>query len=392
MVEHTRAHATTRRTSDRSTPAERDAMRRALDAALRGPRSRNPQVGCLLLAADGAVLSEGRHRGAGTPHAEIDALAGADPARVRGATAVVTLEPCNHTGRTGPCSRALADAGVARVVFASRDPGGASAGGAEALRRAGVDVVDLAAEAEAETETADAASASGLDSASAVPTAHALAARADELIAPWAVAHALGRPHVTLKWAQSLDGRAAAADGTSQWISGPESRADVHERRAQADAIVAGTGTILADDAALTARNPDGSLRDEQPVPVVVGTRPIPATARVRSHPHEPILAVPDERGLRGVLDDLEDRGLHRVLVEGGPTLASAFLAAGLVDRILVYQAPIVLGGPRTATGDAGVATLAAAPRFAFTNVRRLGDDLLLVAEPPSPSHARSDA
>src|SRR5690606_16165638 len=161
----------------------------------------------------------------------------------RGATAVVTLEPCNHTGRTGPCALALIEAGVSRVIYSLDDPGAVSGGGADRLRAAGVDV-----------ETGEQVD------------------RAHELNADWLTAQRRGRPQFTVKWAQRLDGRAAAADGTSQWITGPEARADVHRRRAAADAIVVGTGTILTDDPALTARDGD-ALYDHQPIPVVIGSR-----------------------------------------------------------------------------------------------------------------------
>ena len=240
------------------TEAESSAMTRALELARRGPRGLNPQVGAVILSPAGEVIAEGWHQGSGTAHAEVDALSKLPVGAARGATAVVTLEPCNHTGRTGPCALALIDAGVSRVVFALDDPGAASGGGAERLRSAGIEVVS--------GEQADAATA---------------------VIADWLAVQRLGRPHVTVKWAQSLDGRAAADDGTSQWITGPDARADVHRRRAAADAIVIGTGTLLADDPALTARDGD-ALFPDQPVPVVIGSRETPPDAAVHRHPHEP--------------------------------------------------------------------------------------------------------
>ncbi|MDL5352512.1 bifunctional diaminohydroxyphosphoribosylaminopyrimidine deaminase/5-amino-6-(5-phosphoribosylamino)uracil reductase RibD, partial [Microbacterium sp. zg-YB36] len=184
-----------------ATDRERDAMRRALALAVRGPRGVNPQVGAVLLSPDGTVLAEGWHRGAGTDHAEVDALRKLAPGAARGATAVVTLEPCNHTGRTGPCAAALIAAGVARVVYAVADPGEASSGGAARLAAAGVEV-----------------------------EAGVLSDEGRALLDSWLTVQRLGRPHVTVKWAQSLDGRAAAADGTSQWITGPAAREDVHRR------------------------------------------------------------------------------------------------------------------------------------------------------------------
>lgn len=335
-----------------ATAAERAAMARALDIARRGPRGVNPQVGAVILSPSGDVLAEGWHRGAGTPHAEVDALSKLAPDQLRGATAVVTLEPCNHTGRTGPCAQALIDAGVARVLYALDDPGVVSGGGAERMRAAGLDV-----------EAGEQAGA------------------AEALIGDWLTVQRLGRPHVTVKWAQSLDGRAAAADGSSQWITGPAARADVHRRRAAADAIVVGTGTVLADDPALTARDGD-ALLPHQPIPVVIGARMTPADAAVRRHPHEPWFYA--EHDLMAVLADLRERGVQRVFVEGGPTLASAFLAAGLVDRVLAYVAPVLIGGPRLAVTDIGVTSIGEARRLRVDEWLPLGADLLAVAHPLS--------
>ncbi|MDR6866250.1 diaminohydroxyphosphoribosylaminopyrimidine deaminase/5-amino-6-(5-phosphoribosylamino)uracil reductase [Microbacterium resistens] len=334
--------------------AERDAMARALDLARRGPRGVNPQVGAVILSPAGDVLAEGWHRGAGTPHAEVDALSRLAAGDAAGATAVVTLEPCNHTGRTGPCALALIEAGVARVVYALDDPGATSGGGAERLRQAGVEI-----------------------------EGGVLADEAKALISDWLEVQRLGRPHVTVKWAQSIDGRAAAADGSSQWITGPEARADVHRRRADADAIVVGTGTLLADDPALTARDGD-ALFDRQPIPVVVGARGIPADAAVRRHPR-PVLHHP-EHDLHALLADLRDRGVQRVFVEGGPTLASAFIAAGLADTVLAYLAPVLLGGPRLALTDIGVTTIGEARRLRVHEWLTLGPDLLAVAHPLTPT------
>ena len=334
--------------------AERAAMARALELAARGPRSRNPQVGAVILSPEGEVLAEGWHRGAGTAHAEVDALSRLPEGGARGATAVVTLEPCNHTGLTGPCSEALIAAGVARVVYAIADPGKTSGGGGERLRAAGVEVE------------------SGV-----------LADEAGAFLAPWITSFRLGRPHVTVKWAQSLDGRAAATDGTSQWITGAEARADVHRRRAEADAIVVGTGTLLADDPQLTARI-DGELAAAQPVPVVIGTSRVPATAAVHRHPANATVGgqplIYPTHDLAAVLADLRDRGLHRVFVEGGPTLVSAFLRAGLADRLLVYVAPVLLGGPRLSLDDIGVGTIGDARRLVIDRTTALGDDVLFEA------------
>lgn len=328
------------------------AMLRALDLAANGPATGvNPRVGCVILDAGDTVIAEGWHRGAGTPHAEVDALSHLPAGTARGATAVVTLEPCNHTGRTGPCSIALIDAGITRVVYAVSDPGTHSSGGAARLRAAGIRVEG------------------GLR-----------AAAGESFLGEWLVAARLGRPFVTLKWASSLDGRAAAADGSSRWITGPAARTDVHRHRSAADAIVVGTGTVLADNPSLTARDASGALLPDQPVPVVIGRRAIPADAALHAHPHAPLFFTGDS--LVDVLTDLHDRGIRSAFVEGGPTLASAFVAAGLVDEYLVYLAPTLLGGPRLALGDIGVAGIGEQRLLSLHSLDRLGDDILVVARP----------
>lgn len=330
---------------------EWQAMGRATELALLGPRGINPQVGAVVLSPTGESLAEGWHRGAGNPHAEIEALSRLSPEDARGATIVVTLEPCNHTGRTGPCAVALLEAGISRVVYAVADPAEPSSGGAERLRSHGVDV-----------------------------EAGVRADEVTEMLDSWLTVVRLGRPFVTVKWAQSLDGRAAADDGTSKWITGPDARADVHRRRASADAIVVGTGTVLADDPALTARLADGELAESQPLPVVIGNRAVPPDAALRRHPRGVLEA--GTQDLHQVLDDLRERGVQSVFVEGGPTLASAFVRSGLADRVLTYIAPVLLGGEKTAIGDIGVSTMAEARRLTLTGIERLGDDVLLIAEP----------
>ncbi|WSG12163.1 bifunctional diaminohydroxyphosphoribosylaminopyrimidine deaminase/5-amino-6-(5-phosphoribosylamino)uracil reductase RibD [Nonomuraea sp. NBC_01738] len=207
-------------------PGDGVRMARAVELAAlgHGTTSPNPVVGCVVLDAAGNPAGEGHHAHAGGPHAEVVALEAAGE-RARGGTAYVTLEPCDHTGRTGPCTEALLRAGVSRVVYAVADPSPAAAGGGERLRGHGVEVERGVLEAEAEAVNIE-----------------------------WLTATRLGRPHVTWKLAATLDGRSAAADGTSQWITSPEARTDVHRLRARADAVVAGIGTVLADDPHLTAR------------------------------------------------------------------------------------------------------------------------------------------
>lgn len=332
--------------------AVESAMQRALELSARGPSTGpNPQVGCVILSPDGDTIAEGWHRGLGTAHAEVDALSRLPDGGARGATAVVTLEPCNHHGHTGPCSEALIAAGVARVVYAVSDPNPTASGGAAHLREAGVEV-----------------------------TGGVLADAVADFLHPWLTATRLGRPHVTLKWASSLDGRAAAADGTSQWITGEAARAHVHTQRAAADAIIVGTGTVLADDPSLTARDTAGNLLPDQPVPVVIGERPVPSRARLHDHP-KPLIATAS-RDLDTALHGLYARGIRRAFVEGGPTLASAFVAAGLVDEYLIYLAPLLLGGRSVALGDLGIGTLTSARRLTIVQLERLGEDILVRARP----------
>jgi diaminohydroxyphosphoribosylaminopyrimidine deaminase/5-amino-6-(5-phosphoribosylamino)uracil reductase len=337
-------------TAVRDTAAYDDAMRRALELSARGPvTGGNPQVGCVLLDDTGRIVAEGWHRGAGTPHAEVDALSHLTDAR--GLTAVVSLEPCNHTGRTGPCSEALIAAGVTRVVYAVSDPGHESSGGAERLRAAGVEVLP-----------------------------GVLAEEANDLLHVWLTAVARRRPWVTVKWAATLDGRAAASDGTSQWITGTAARQRVHEQRATSDAILVGIGTVLADDPSLTARGDAGELLHHQPLPVVVGERPVPVDAALRRHPAG--LFETGTRDLERVLAELNDRAIRRVYVEGGPTLASAVIAAGLADEYAIYLAPALLGGEKLAIGDLGIRTIADARRLHIVSVEQLGEDLLVMARP----------
>jgi diaminohydroxyphosphoribosylaminopyrimidine deaminase/5-amino-6-(5-phosphoribosylamino)uracil reductase len=323
--------------------AEHDAMRRALVlAATPGVpmEADTRRVGCVLLDASGATLAEGYHRGPGTPHAEADALARAGSA-ARGATAVVTLEPCHHTGRTGPCTEALVAAGVRRVVYAEPDANPVAAGGRARLEAAGIDV----------------AAGLLLDEALALAEVYRLAAREQ-------------RPFVTWKLATTLDGRSAAADGTSRWISGRASRRDTHRLRALCDTVLVGTGTVEVDDPQLTVRDADDRPVDRQPLRAVMGERDLPAGARVL----DPGLAHGAEtvhlrtRDPRTALAELFARDRRHVFLEGGPTLAAAFLRAGLVDRIVAYVAPVLLGSGRSAVGDLGITSITQALRPQVTD------------------------
>jgi len=346
-------------TKSTANAAEAAAMVRALELATRGPMTgANPQVGCVLLDSTGVTLAEGWHEGSGTPHAEIVALDAlkASGREATGVTAVVTLEPCAHTGKTGPCAQALIDAGVTRVVYAVSDPGQDSGGGAQTLHHAGIDVMG------------------GLEE----HAGHALIER-------WHTATGRGVPWVTLKWAMSWDGRAAANDGTSQWITGSGVREQVHLDRSAHDVIVVGTNTVLVDDPSLSARTPEGALAESQPMAVVIGEREIPVDAKVRSHPggflHHP------SHDISALLRKLFAQGIRSVYVEGGPTLASAFVAGDLVDEFHITVGPLLLGGGHTALTDVGVDSMSSARHLNLTSVTRVEDDVIVIARPTKEGH-----
>ncbi|GAB2990251.1 bifunctional diaminohydroxyphosphoribosylaminopyrimidine deaminase/5-amino-6-(5-phosphoribosylamino)uracil reductase RibD [Nocardioides montaniterrae] len=329
---------------------EYDAMRRALAlAASPGvPLHPNPRVGCVLLADDGTIVGEGYHHGAGTPHAEVEALRAAGES-ARGATAVVTLEPCNHTGRTGPCAEALIAAGVRRVVVAQRDPNPDAWGGLDTLAQAGIEVDE------------------GL-----------LADEARALNPAWTFAHENGRPFVTWKFATTLDGRSAATDGSSRWVSSASARRDAHVLRSLCDAIMVGANTVEVDNPHLTVRDAAGELVGDQPLRVVVGNRELPPTRRVfddaattvQLRTHDPLEALQQLYA---------EHATQHVFFEGGPKLAAAFLKAGVVDEIVTYLAPSLLGGGRSAVGRLGIRNIEGALRF------DLVDSLVLIPESGDP-------
>ncbi len=356
--------------------SEAALMARALRLARRGlyGTDPNPRVGCVLVR-DGQIVGEGWHRRAGAAHAEIEALAAAGE-RARGATAYVTLEPCCHQGRTGPCTEALIGAGVKRVVAAMHDPNPAVSGrGLAALERAGLTVeVGL------------------------------LGAAAEALNPGFVRRMRGGRPWVRVKLAASLDGRTAMADGESRWITGAAARRDGHRLRARSSAVVTGVGTVLADDPRLDAR--DLEPRDElvQPLRVVLdGALRTPPGARLLAAPGAllacsrgadagraaalraagaELLELPDRGGrieLAALLAALAERQCNEVLVEAGATLAGAFLEAGLADELIVYLAPLLLGErARPLARLPAIGTMAERLALGRARVRALGDDLRL--------------
>jgi diaminohydroxyphosphoribosylaminopyrimidine deaminase/5-amino-6-(5-phosphoribosylamino)uracil reductase len=329
-------------------------MRRAreLGESVLGTTSPNPAVGAVILAADGTPVGEGATAPPGGPHAEVAALAQAGD-RARGGTAIVTLEPCAHTGRTGPCADALLAAGIARVVVAVPEPTEPAGGGADRLRAAGVDV-----ELGVEQAEAEAGALSG-----------------------WLTGVREHRPFVVWKVAATLDGRVAAADGTSRWITGDQARAAVHRLRATCDAVLVGSGTALADDPQLTVRDAAGRNVAPKPLRVVVDRRDrVPTTARVlddAAPTHVSRAADP-----AALLAELFDRDVRRLLLEGGPTLAAAFLREGLVDEAVVHLAPTFLGAGPSLVGDLGISTITDALSLSIVDVTPLGGDVQIRLRP----------
>lgn len=324
----------------------RRAMANAATARLRSVP--NPWVGAVVVDSYGVVYDGATHRPGGK-HAEREALDAAGDA-ARGATLFTTLEPCDHIGRTGPCTAAIIDAGVARVVIGVEDPDINVRGqGIAALQDAGIDVV------------------SGVE-------ADAVA----EQLAPYITHRTTGRPRVILKLAMTLDGFIAAPDGTSQWITGAEARRDVHRLRAESDAIIVGSGTVKADDPSLTVRDftppaSDETLPPLDPWRIVLGTSAASLESNSKTSPFEAW-----DRGIEDLLDELGSRGKLQVMVEGGAAVAGSFHRAALVDEYWLYMAPALMGGGdghNAFSGD-GAPTMADVQRGSFMDVVQLGDDI----------------
>lgn len=335
----------------------------------------NPCVGAVVVRR-GRVVGRGWHRRAGEPHAEINALAAAGSA-ARGGTIYVTLEPCNHQGRTPPCSHAIAAAGIRRVVYGLADPNQLAQGGGAYLAERGLEVV-----------------------------AGVLAEQCRRLNRPFIKRVTTGRPWVLLKAALSLDGRIATASGRSRWITGEQSRRLVHRLRCQCDAIMVGSGTVLADDPSLTARLPGRRGRD--PLRIILDTHlRTPPAAKVVEHDsaaatwifcgpeaskervsrlaragveiHRVGLGPDGSLALAEVLDQLGRAGITSLLVEGGGRVHGAFLRQDLADEVALFIAPMLIGGDGIpVVGELGLAELAQAPRLHEVRRRRCGDDLLV--------------
>lgn len=302
----------------------------------------NPWVGALIVNDRGVIVGQGHTQAPGESHAEIEALRRAGDG-ARGATMVVTLEPCSHVGRTGPCVEAIVAAGVSRVVVGLVDPDPRVSGrGIALLTQSGVEVELGVAEEAVRTQ-----------------------------LAPYTWHRVTGRPYVVAKIASTIDGAVAMGDRSSQWITGPEARRDAHVLRAQSQAIVVGAGTVRADDPALTARLDDIVL---EPLRVVLGHAP--STARVR-----PCLELGGDLGQ--VLDELGRLDVIQVLLEGGPTTMSAFLEAGLVNRIVWYLGSAIAGSRDTLAALPGLSTptMEALRRARIVDVRRVGEDIRLDVE-----------
>ncbi len=302
----------------------------------------NPWVGALVVSERGVVLSEGHTQVPGESHAEVNALRRAGE-QARGATLVVTLEPCVHVGRTGPCVEAIIEAGIAKVIIGTIDPDPRVSGAGVALLKAsGVDVELGIEEEDVRTQ-----------------------------LAPYIWHRVTGRPYVVVKIASTLDGAVAMADGSSQWITGEEARRDAHVLRAQSQAVLVGAGTVRRDDPVLTARLGDIVI---EPLRVVLGTAP--QGARIR-----PCLELSGELGL--VLDELANHDVLQLLVEGGPTTSSAFIEAGLVNHVVWYQAPAFAGGSGTlgALTSLTTPTISALRRGRIVDVRQIGEDIRIDVE-----------
>ena len=311
----------------------------SLSASHLGKTAPNPNVAAAIYSADGTLIAEGAHNRLVSPdHAEVVAIKKAGEV-ARGATIIVSLEPCNHSGTTGPCVDAIIDAGITRVIYAVKDPNPIAAGGADRLKSAGIEVEYIESTQLRATQGA------------------------------WLHRITTGRPYFIWKVAASLDGRIAASDGTSQWISSAESREDVQYLRAQSDAILIGTGTALADNPTLRPRF-EGATN---PIRIVMGGRDVPADYNLNDGKSQTIFL--KSHSVEDLLKALDYIPVNQVLVEAGPQLGSALFAAGVIDEVILYQAPILLGSGKSWLEDIGITTIKGAHALSAPSVTMCGPD-----------------
>ncbi len=306
-----------------------------------GKTGSNPIVGAVVVSPDGAIIGEGFHKSG--PHAEVVALEQAGQS-AKGATLFVTLEPCNHQGKTGPCTEAIIKAGIARVVYAVRDPNSLASGGARALEAAGIEVV--------------------------------LNSEVDEIAyssRAWLHKIKSGRPYFIWKIATTLDGRTAAIDGSSKWITGPESRAEVSQLRAESSAILVGTATALADNPNLIPRDIE-TTRKTNPVRIVMGLREIPSEFNLHNDAAETVFL--KSHDFSELLKLCADRDFNLVFVESGSELGTALLKAGLIDELVIFQAASLLGSGLSFIGDLGATNIKEKMDFVIRDVAQFGNDL----------------
>ena len=304
-----------------------------------GVTSPNPNVSAAIYSADGNLIADGFHnRKVSLDHAEVIALKSAGAA-ARGATMVVTLEPCAHTGKTPPCTHAIIDAGIAKVIYTVTDPNPIASGGAALLRAAGIDV-----------EFRESAHLAYVQRA-------------------WLHKEVTGRPLMIWKVATTVDGKVAASDGTSQWITGAESREDVQNLRAQSDAILIGTNTAIVDNPHLIPRG-----HRARPVRVISGEQEVPATNQIFDHEARTISV--KSKSIPELMQVLTHEGFNQVLVEAGPTLGSALMASGNIDELIIYQAPKMLGAGKEFVSHLGISTLDDHLKLELISVRQLGSDI----------------
>jgi diaminohydroxyphosphoribosylaminopyrimidine deaminase/5-amino-6-(5-phosphoribosylamino)uracil reductase len=311
-----------------------------LSAANLGLTAPNPNVSAVIFNSDGQLIAEGAHNRKLSPaHAEVVALEKAGAA-ARGGTIVVSLEPCNHVGTTGACVDAIIEAGISKVIYAVKDPNPIAAGGAARLSAAGIEVE------------------------------YQPSAELEDLQRAWLHRINHGRPYFIWKVATTLDGRIAAEDGSSQWISSPESREDVQVIRSQSDAILIGTGTALADNPTLRPRIPGA----QSPLRIVMGGREVPADFNLHDSQSQTIFI--KSHNIDDLLKAVDYLPINQILVEAGPRLGSALFAAGLIDEVLLYQAPKVLGAGRSWLEGIGVSNISEARNLTMISTTTIGVDL----------------